>query len=627
MCGIAGIFLREGTATPETAQLVREAVNTIKHRGPDHQAVMLHGAACFGHARLSIIDTSPAGHQPMQTPDGRYTITFNGELFNYQSLREDLRLAGYDFHSESDTEVALLAYAHYGQSCVQHFNGFFAMAVYDIQENTLFAARDRMGIKPLYYSLNQSGFSFGSELHALRGLVPEWQIDTRALQMYFQLTYVPAPLSMISGVKKLLPGHYILVGSDTTQTSAFFSPKAENPLQMTFGEAAAAVRNDLERSVQMRMVSDVPLGTFLSGGIDSSIVSMIAARQQSGIATFSLGFKDAAYLDESDTAEMIARHIGSRHHRIMADENDLKSAADHMFDHLDEPFADSSAVAVNLLSRYTSGHVKVALSGDGADELFGGYRKYRALLRSTQHSFLNQLLRASNRLMPGALPESRSGNAGDFLRKLQKYRTGLGDKFEDRYIKWLMWTSEENVNNLLIRKSNEHEILTTLKSGLDADDLNTMLLADQLMVLPNDMLTKTDRMSMSYGLEVRTPFLDHELVKLVNAMPFPYKCNLTEGKLLLRKAFENDLPAEIFRLPKKGFEIPVEQWLRGGYRDELERLTERQLIRLQAVFNPEFIEEIKTGFLKRGENRWAVTLWSVIVFQHWWLRNFEQSTR
>jgi asparagine synthase (glutamine-hydrolysing) len=627
MCGIAGIFLREGIATPDTAQLVREAVNAIKHRGPDHQAVKLHGAACLGHARLSIIDTSPAGHQPMQTPDGRYTITFNGELFNYKSLKKELLSAGYNFHSESDTEVALIAYAHYGKSCVHYFNGFFAMAVYDGKANTLFAARDRMGIKPLYYSLNKNGFSFGSELQALRGVVPEWEVNHTALRMYFQLTYVPAPLSMISGVKKLLPGHCITVDGNSIETTAFFSPEPENRERMTFAEAAAAVRNELERSVQMRMVSDVPLGTFLSGGIDSSIVSLISARLQTGIATFSLGFKDSAYLDESDTAEMIARHIGSRHHRIMADENDLKAAAAHMFDHLDEPFADSSAVAVNLLSRYTSEHVKVALSGDGADELFGGYRKYRALLRSTQDSFLNRLLRASYRIAPGSLPESRSGKAGDFFRKLQKYRAGLGERFEDRYIKWLMWTDAESVNDLLIQKGDENDILKRLKNALKTDDLNTMLIADQKMVLPDDMLTKTDRMSMSHGLEVRTPFLDHELVKLVNAMPFEYKCNLSEGKLLLRKAFENDLPADIFRLPKKGFEIPVEQWLRGGYRSELERVTERQLIMRQAVFNPEFIEAIKTAFLKRGENQWAVTLWSVIVFQHWWLRNFEQSTR
>jgi len=481
-----------------------------------------------------------------------------------------------------------------------------------------------MGIKPFYYLQNENVFAFGSELAAVAEMSEEKRLNRKALHLYFQLTYVPAPHSMIEGIHKLKPGHYIEITNNEVHIAPYFCLQSREDKPLTFAESAALVKKELERSVAMRMVSDVPLGTFLSGGIDSSIVSALAVSHKKDLQTFSLGFSDSPYLDESEAAEKVARALGTQHHRIMVSQNDLSGHAGEMLHTLDEPFADSSAVAVYALSQYTSKHVKVALSGDGADELFGGYRKHRALLRSEDKGLSNMVLRHTAHFLPD-VGSSRSNKLGDVIRKVSKYGKGLAVPLPQRYWNWLEWSSAGQVSQLLLQPERDLELEEEIKSIIDAKDLNSILLADMQFLLPNDMLTKTDRMSMAHGLEVRTPFLDHELVQLAASFPIEYKLNQKSGKLLLREAFKSELPDFVFDRPKKGFEIPIENWLRHELKVELIQYSNKQLIESQSVFNYDVLKSIIENFLHQKKNNLAPLVWSFLVFQNWWLRHFDNS--
>lgn len=620
MCGIAGTYLYHRKAGESDEAAVNAAIQSIAHRGPDHRAVIRQNQACFGHARLSIIDTSDSGNQPMWESTERFVITYNGELYNYKALREVLIQKGLVFRTNCDTEVVLNAYAHFGSDCVQHMNGFFAFAVYDRKEDRFFAARDRMGIKPFYYALGDDRISFGSELSAVMAMTKNPVLNRKALRLYFQLTYIPAPHSIIEGIHKLKPGHFIEVSGGNFRTQRYFDLKETTPSSTPFKDAAQQIRSELERSVQMRLMSDVPLGTFLSGGIDSSIVSSIAARHHPNLETFSLGFRDSRYLDESETAARVAQHIKSKHHKFMVGREDLAEHLDPMLSRLDEPFADSSSLAVYILSKYTAEHVKVVLSGDGADELFGGYRKHMALLKSEQDSLTNRLFKTVGPMLPKPTG-ARGDKLGDVLRKVEKYSAGLQLKFSERYWKWLEWTSSDVVDELLIDPASDNAFKDGLLSQLDSSNLNNMLLADQEILLPGDMLNKVDRMSMVHGLEVRTPFLDHNLVKIVNDLPQHFKLSESKGKLLLREAFAQQIPDFVFQRGKKGFEIPVEHLLRNELSGQLIASSNKQLIEEQSVFKYDALKHIISEFMEKGQSHWAPTLWSFVVFQNWWKRN------
>jgi asparagine synthase (glutamine-hydrolysing) len=621
MCGIAGIVRFNQPTDSSDFNSVEAAIKHLSKRGPDYQSVYQKDKFCFGHARLSIIETSALSNQPMEDASGRYTIVYNGEIFNFKSLRQELESLGATFKTQSDTEVLLNAYIHFGTSCLQKFNGFFAFAIYDKETETLFAARDRMGIKPFFYQAGDKEFSFASELKALHPLCKDWNLDYEALQLYFELTYVPAPLSMISGVKKLKPGWFILIKNGQIALENYFELTTQPACNDDFETAASKVKGHLTKSVNMRMIADVPLGTFLSGGIDSSIISLLASREKSRLETFSLGFKDLPWFDESKYAQVVAHHIGSRHHEIMVSENELCSQLPEMLNTLDEPFADSSSLAVFALCKETSGHVKVALSGDGADELFAGYNKHRALLRSESHPAANLLLQTASpffQLFAG----SRDGAWSNRLRKIQKYTTSLNLPLNERYWSLAAWTKQKVATDLMVNSNHQQTFKSDFLNSIENYDLNQLLLADLTLVLPNDMLTKVDRMSMAHGLEVRTPFLDHELVQYVNKLPFNYKANLNQGKLLLRKAFENDLPKVIFTRAKKGFEIPVERWLKNSLQELLNDLTKDEFINNQGIFNSEAINQLKRQLHSQNSGDSPTTLWSLLVFQWWWRKYF-----
>lgn len=620
MCGIAGIIRFDREADAADLASVRGAVSTIEHRGPDFQDAKQFGKACLGHARLSIIDTSARGNQPMTDASGRFHITYNGELYNYKALRKELERAGAVFRTATDTEVVLQSFAHHGIDCLKTFNGFFSFAVYDRENQTLFAARDSMGIKPFYYQVKENALLIGSELSTIRAMGGPHNINHNALHLYFQLTYVPAPHTILAGVHKLKPGHFLWCEDGKTKTQSYIEGEKGTgtsaiPSGMT--PAMRELKQKLSNAVNSRLVADVPVGTFLSGGIDSAIITSIAAKARPGIETFSLGFEDNKYIDESEIAQKAADHFGTHHHRLMVKHNDLTGAMNNLLQSLDEPFADSSAVAVYLLSQYTVGHVKVALSGDGGDELFAGYRKHHALVRSSTVDPTNQLLKAAYPLLK-QLPGGRSSGWRDRLRKIQKYSEGLRYPLPERYWRWLEWTPGALVSALLLKPQPDYDMESSTVSQITPKDLNSILLADQRFLLPNDMLTKVDRMSMANGLEVRTPFLDHEFVAWVNRLPFNWKRVKGQGKHILREAFRNDLPSEILEAPKRGFEIPVEQWLRNELSSEIARYSSKQLIEEQAVFNYEALQKVIGAFLSGRGHQWAPTVWSFLVFQRWW---------
>jgi len=417
MCGITGGYYKNGL--PDES-LLKESVAQISSRGPDNQGLHLDGNFFLGHRRLSILDVSESANQPFKSQDGRYTIVFNGEIYNFESLRDQLSSKGYSFRTSGDTEVLLYAFVEFGEQCLDMLNGFFAFAIYDHQKGSIFLARDRMGIKPLYYYDDGDKILFASEMKAFYPLQVRREIDFTTLAIYFQLNYIPAPYSIYKKVRKLLPGHKMTIADGSLKTEAWYtvpysSEKAETT-PLSYENAKSKLASLIDESVHDRLVSDVPLGTFLSGGIDSTVVSTLAAGHKKDLNTFSIGFKDDGFFDETQYAELVANKIGSNHRVFKLTNDDLLESLQSLLKYIDEPFADSSALLVNLLSKYTRQHVTVALSGDGGDELFAGYNKHYGEWRIRNKGLAAH---AVNMLMPvwKGLPKGRHGTWSNRIRR------------------------------------------------------------------------------------------------------------------------------------------------------------------------------------------------------------------
>lgn len=620
MCGIAGIWTRKGI---ENSHL--EALNAssrcISRRGPDAEGAKTYAKAAFAHRRLSIIDTSARANQPMTDPTGRYCLVFNGEIYNHKALAADLGIR-YKVHftTSSDTEVLLHGLIHEGTDFLPKLNGFFAFGLYDSEKHQLTCARDRYGIKPFYYTAPGDDFAFGSSLTSVHCFCRKAEIDHDALATYLQLSYIPDPATILEGVKKLAPGHYLTIRSANRVCEAWYTtgdvmnrphgPNYENEF-----------RGLLADSVRMRLMADVPVGTFLSGGLDSSVITLLAHRENSEIPAFSIGFPDNPYFDESANARAAARHIGVRHEVFEVREKDIEAELHEILDAVDEPFADSSAVLVNILSQRTRKEVKVALSGDGADELLGGYNKHRALLRSLNKGAVNRTLRTSAPVL-GLLPASRSHALLDRLRKIKRYSSGLKLDFEERYIEWASFTEQKDVKALLLSPLTErlHPDVASKFSGLNPNDFNSVLRTDIGLVLANDMLCKVDTMSMHRALEVRVPFLDHRVVDFVLSLPASEKIDSAGGKKLLRKAFKNDFPPGFFDRGKRGFEAPLRHWMRTTLKPELDRLLAEEFVKAQGIFNVSSVIKLRKKAVSKNPGNTPHTLWALLVFQRWWER-------
>lgn len=632
MCGIAGYFSKETTHHYEA--YLNDAVKSLAKRGPDlQQTKTLSAQIGFAHARLSIIDTSTVASQPMSDASGRFTIIFNGEIFNYRELKEQF-LREVKLNSTSDTEVLLHLFIQQHEKCLQHLNGFFAFAVYDNEKKEIFLARDRSGIKPLHIYADEKMVVFASELKAILKFPIKKEIDYNTLALYLQLNYVPGNNSILKNIMRLMPAHYAVIDANgNLKTAKYYSVPYVGGQKIAdkdfnYESSKATLRKLIEESVQRRLVSDVPLGSFLSGGIDSSIVSYCAAKNVSQLNTFSIGFSDEPYFDETKYANLVAKKFETNHTVFSISNDEMFSHIFDILDYIDEPFADSSAIAVFILSKKTREKVTVSLSGDGGDELFGGYNKHQAEFRARQNNFLNKVIETGLPLFK-ILPKSRHSKFGNLFRQLQRYSEGLQLSAAERYWRWCVFNSEDSALSLLQNKNaiDKNELDKRKQFVRDAvkedGELNDIFFADTQMVLPNDMLTKVDLMSMANSLEVRVPLLDYTVVDFAFTLPVSFKLDKSSGKKILKAAFRNDLPEELFTRPKHGFEVPLLKWMKTGLRSLIEEeLLSKKFIEEQNIFDAAAIESLKQKLFSNNPEDAHATVWGLLVFQYWYKKYF-----
>ncbi|MDJ1473176.1 asparagine synthase (glutamine-hydrolyzing) [Xanthocytophaga flava] len=631
MCGITGVY-----AFNEIGRFFHinlwNATEALSLRGPDRGNTFTHNYVGLGHRRLSIIDTSSGGNQPMTDDEERYTIVFNGEIFNFLELRKELEQHGVSFQSTSDTEVLLQLYKREGERCLNRLNGFFVFAIYDKQDESLFIARDRFGVKPLVYTVDEDRLLFASEMKALFVFGFPKKVDYASLQQYLQLNYIPAPNTIFKDVKKLMPGHFIKIKGREVSVKQWYNLPEQVKSRKTYTGSYEQAQKDLasllDASVQRRMIADVPLGAFLSGGIDSSVIVALASRHTQHLNTFSIGYRDEPFFDETKYANLVAKKFNTNHTVFSLSNDDLLDGLYDMLDYTDEPFADSSALAVYILSKRTRKKVTVALSGDGADEIFAGYNKHAAEFRVREGGWQNSVIAGLKGLWD-ALPKSRSSALGNKVRQLQKFAEITAMSPSDRYWRMATFTGEAQASallNLPESEKTEQELNTRRKASLQHlltdKDFNDFLLTDVDLVLTNDMLTKVDMMSMANSLEVRNPFLDYTVVEFAFSLPTSYKIDSGMKKKIVQDAFRNELPSELYKRPKHGFEVPLLKWMRNELKSLITNdLLNDDFIAEQGIFSVTEIRKLKEKLFSSNPEDVHARIWGLIVFQYWWKKN------
>ena len=613
MCGIAGFYsLRERADEAD----IRTMCGRIRHRGPDDEGIYVDGGCAIGMRRLSIIDLS-TGHQPMSNEDGTVWIVFNGEIYSYQELRRNLMAQGHRFATNSDTETIVHLYEQEGVEGIAKLRGMFVFAIWDSRRRRLTLARDRFGKKPLYYAATADGIWFGSEMKCLRGFPIPMELDEEALRLYFQFGYLPDPASPFRAIRKLMPGCWLEYDeSGGVRQGQYWKlpvPAEQAPAGVTREQMRARLREKFDEAVRIRMIADVPLGAFLSGGIDSSsVVASMALQSPEPVKTFSIGFEETEF-NELDYARAVAKKYKTDHHEIIVrpDSVDLVS---RLMQHFDEPFGDSSAIPTYIVSQFAVQHVKVALSGDGGDELFAGYESFFKLERMRKFDALPQPLRSAAGWLAAHLPYAAYGK--NYLHMISR-PSALERYFEFNYAPYF-----------LRRRMLEPEWMLPAERGFlrrrmaeflppnGADVLTQVLYFEATAKLTGDMLVKVDRMSMANSLEVRCPMLDHELAELAATIPHAWKMSNATGKAILLEAIGERLPAELWNRPKMGFAAPLPLWFRGALREFLaDHLMGGECIR-RHILAPEFvrylIEEHQSG--RRDNSTW---LWSLLMLELW----------
>jgi len=622
MCGITGYYKFKESG--DLSSQLRESTAKLSLRGPDMSGIWEQGKVGFGHRRLSILDTSEQGKQPMLDTSGRYSLIFNGEIYNFRELRLELEKEGIKFRSDTDTEVLLYGLIKWGKAFLKRLNGFFAFAFYDRESDYLIVARDRFGIKPLVFYFDEYSCFFSSELKALTCFPIPKKINRESLNLYFQLTYIPVPFTIYKDVHKLEPGEMIEIDNGAMSKERYYNLEKERTVISNFDNAKNQLRKLLDDSVTKRLIADVPLGTFLSGGIDSSVISTIASHHVDELHTFSIGYKDHPFFDETGYAELVAKKIGSHHHTFKLGNDDLLENVKNAIDYFDEPFADSSALPMFILSKLTRGQVTVALSGDGADEIFSGYNKHEAWMRSLEKSALNSLIK-SDKFILRMLPKSRQNKWTNYIRQAYKYQQILHANTTEKYWRLASFIPQKEVEMLLNNdwRAELDEIKEGLLGDLESDDLNSSLAMDVKLVLSGDMLTKVDWMSMSNSLEVRVPFLDHNVVEFAFQLPDEFKMQGKFRKYILKEAFKDDLPVELMSRGKHGFEVPLLDWFKNELLSELDSLVfNKERNEELGIFNWSELSTIRKQLHSRNPGDVHIKVWQLYVFMNW-LKNSE----
>ncbi len=557
---------------------------------------------------------------------GDLTITFNGEIFNFKEVREDLRKLGHEFRSNADTEVLLAGYQQWGADLLPRLVGMFAFAIWDQGKRELFAARDRFGEKPLLYAQSGTKLAFGSDLMACEAMLGEMRpVDRAALRLLFALRFVPEPLSIAQGVRKLAAGHWLRFGARGLTIAPWYRLAATaSAIEQT--AAAAGVRERLDAAVQARLVADVPVGVFLSSGIDSAVVAASVARSGAALKTFTVGFDGASdYYEERPMAAALARHLGAEHTEIAVPGHRMGDVLDDVFRALDEPFADASAVPTYLVSEATRKSVKVVLTGDGADEVFGGYRRYWSELHVARWNRLPAALRRTIAAGLERMPEGKDSRLLEWLRRARRFVSTADPDPVRRQMAWMQLAPDQELDRLLGPDqpddfSVENMIAETRRAFGETDSFNAILAGDVALGLPGDMLVKVDRTSMSHALETRAPFLDHRLVEWAFSLPGSYKLTSVKGrpvgKAIVREAFREWLPEEVFQRPKRGFEMPVAKLLNGPAADRFAAATETGALQRQGLLNSAQIATWRAELVS-GSRDTSWQLWTVLAFQEW----------
>lgn len=608
MCGIAGIFYLK-KAQPDQFPNHKNVLELLRHRGPDAQTFEAFDSAALYHSRLTIIDTSTASNQPFLSDNKNEALVFNGEIFNYRNLQQQMP----NLKTTGDTEVLFNLVKNEGKSALDQLNGFFAFAFYNNNKHSLLLARDRFGVKPLYYYKDAEKFAFASELKPLLEIIGSQELDHEQIYTYFRLNYCAGQQTIFKNVRRLLPGQCISLNADNFSVETWYKApeiKTNNTLTSLLDEA-----------VKLRLHADVPVGTFLSGGVDSSVISALAIKHKPDLNTFSIGFENEAYFDETSYSELVAKHINSNHHVFKLKEDDFLNNIDAFLNSIDEPFADSSAFNFYMLSQYTKKQVKVALSGDGADELFKGYNKHKALLMSKSRR--NNVLAKSMSVVFPFDKNSRDGYLNNKLRQLKKFNA-LTKLSGTEQQKFLASISDHKACEQLLRGKTASAYFDSLfKTTESLSRFNLEDTFDIQTVLADDMLVKADRFSMQQGIEIRNPFLDYRVVEFALNLDKEQKINRTQQKIILKNSFAHLLPKEIFSRSKKGFELPLQKWLSNNLRLKLENdWLNQDKIKAEQLLNHAQVEALKEQMLSGNAGDSAAKLWAVIIFESW-LNNFK----
>jgi len=641
MCGIAGYIDPKGS--PNVTQDIGDMLNSLSHRGPDDYGVWTDGfsGVALGHRRLAILDISPQGHQPMQSACGRYLIIFNGEIYNHSELKVALELAGAApiWRGHSDTEVMLAAIAFWGiEKSLGKFVGMFAFALWDRLERVLSIARDRLGEKPLYYGWSDGAFLFGSELKALRAH-PKFsgEIDRDALALYLRHNYIPAPYSIYKNTYKLPPGTWLQVksGKFPGDPIEYWSAKSvvESGLTDGFAGTESEALDELERllkqSVAGQMVADVPLGAFLSGGIDSStVVALMQAQSTHPVKTFTIGFQEEGY-NEAESAHAVAKYLGTEHTELYVSPQQAMAVIPQLPHIYDEPFSDSSQIPTWLVCKLAREQVKVSLSGDGGDEFFGGYNRYfmgSSIWRKIKH-FPLPIRRLAARMLTEVSPDHwdvilnplfammpsdmRFNNPGDKLHKLASVV-----RSQDAEQLYLGLISHWNDPSAIVLGSKEPLGRVRGHKFRRKDFVEDMMLVDTVTYLPDDILVKVDRAAMSVSLETRVPLLDHRILEFAWRLPLDMKIRHGQGKHLLRQVLYKYVPKALVERPKMGFGVPLDSWLRGPLKTWAEELLDEHRLKREGFFDPVTIRNKWAEHLS-GKRNWSYHLWDVLMFQSW----------